>query len=164
MLVCSNCGTQNTEGTKFCRECGTPLGSPAASAPPPRTATPSTRPIDTFYNFIRDVLTRVGVAPSSLPATTPPAKDIRESLLRLGISFSRGQLIGFGLSLLGGMIVARILPFIYPVFDPILTLAFGSGASATRDGFNTNMMTLITFFTSFALSFVTMALTKAKQQ
>lgn len=162
MLVCSNCSTQNTAGTKFCRECGTPLGNPAA--PPPPATSPSERPIDTLYKFIRGVLTRVGVSPASMPATMPPAKDIRESLLRLGISFSRAQIIGFVLSLLGGVGMAQILPFIYPVFDPILTLAFGSGASATRDGFNTNMMTLITFFTSFALSFVTMTLTKAKQQ
>ena len=78
----------------------------------------------------------------------PPAKDIRESLARLGLDFSRNQLIGFGVSLLSGMIVARILPFIYPIFDPVLTLAFGSGPSPTRDGFNTNMMTFITFLTS----------------
>lgn len=161
MLVCSNCGTQNAEGTKFCRECGNALAGPAAP-PQPRAALPSTAPITTLYNLIRDALTRLGVSPSSIPATMPPAKDIRESLARLGISFSRGQIIGFALSLLGGIVVARILPFIYPVFDPILTLVFGSGPSPTRDGFNTNMMTLITFFTSFVMSFVTMALTKSK--
>lgn len=93
----------------------------------------------------------------------PPAKDIRESLARLGLDFSRNQLIGFGASFLSGFIMARILPFIYPVFDPVLTIVFGSGPGAARDGFNTNMMTLITFGTSFVLSFLTMRLTKSRE-
>jgi len=164
MLVCSNCGTQNTAGTKFCRECGTPLGSPTAPPTQSRATPASTAPITTLYNLIRAALTRLGVSPSAMPETMPPAKDIRESLLRLGISFSRNQLIGFGLSLLGGIVMARILPFIYPVFDPLLTIVFGSGPGAARDGFNTNMMTLITFSTSFVMSFVTMRLTQSKER
>ena len=103
------------------------------------------------------------VSPVSLEsirtAVKPAYTSIRAALARLGISLSRGQIIGFIVSLIGGMIMARVLPFIYPIFDPILTLVFGSGPSALRDGFNTNMMTLITFATSFVLSFATMFLT-----
>lgn len=137
MMTCHNCGTQNAEGVKFCRECGTPL-LPSAT-PPARLTNPS---LDSLTSSV-----------------TPTARSIRESLARLGVTFSREQIIGFVLSLIGGMIVARILPFIYPIFDPILTLVFGSGPSAMRDGFNTNMMTLITFATSFVLSFATMFVT-----
>jgi len=163
MLVCSNCGTQNTAGTKFCRECGNALAAPAAP-PESRAASPSPTPLAALYHSSRDALMRAGVSSSALPATAPTASSIRESLARLGISFSRKQIIGFVVSLLGGMVMARILPFIYPVFDPILTLAFRSGPSPLRDGFNENMMTLITFFTSFAMSFVTMALTQSKEK
>jgi hypothetical protein len=163
MLICPTCKTENAEGTKFCRECGDPLGN--ASMPPMQSrATPaSTAPILTqIYDLIRTILTRLGVSTSSIPATAPSAGSIRESLARLGISFSRGQIIGFAVSLIGGMIVARILPFIYPIFDPILTIVFGSGPSPMRDGFNTNAMTLITFSSSFVLSFATMFLTRSR--
>ena len=135
-MICQKCSTENAEGVKFCRECGTALdpSSPASQAAP--------------------------ITLDSLATTVKPvARSLLESLARLGINFSRKQIIGFAGSLIGGMIVARVLPFIYPVFDPILTLVFGSGPGEARDGFNTNMMTLITFATSFVLSFVTMFVT-----
>ncbi|MBI5651427.1 MAG: hypothetical protein HZC40_13445 [Chloroflexi bacterium] len=132
---------------------------PAQSRATPASAAPI---LTQVYDLIRTILTRLGVAPSSIPATAPSAGSIRESLARLGITFSRGQIIGFVVSLIGGMIVARILPFIYPVFDPILTFFFGRGPSPMRDGFNTNAMTLITFSVSFVLSFATMFLTRSR--
>lgn len=136
-MICHKCGTQNAEGVKFCRECGTALTESAA---------PASQSLSTSLQSI-------------VTAAKPAATSIRESLARLGVTFSRQQIIGFVISLVGGMIMARILPFIYPIFDPILTLVFGSGPGAVRDGFNTNMMTLITFFTSFGLSFATMFVT-----
>lgn len=159
-MICQNCGTQNAEGVKFCRECGAPLGLTDAPPTQPRATSSSSVPtIQQLYVAARKSLIDFGVSSSTIPETMPTAKNIRESLARLGITFSREQIVGFAISLIGGMIVARILPFIYPIFDPILTFAFGSGPGEMRDGFNTNMMTLITFATSFVLSFATMFVT-----
>lgn len=140
-MICQNCGSQNLEHARFCLQCGTPLGQPG------------TTPVPTVSASLE----------SLAAAVKPQAKSLLESLARLGIDFSRKQIIGFVISLIGGMIMARILPFIYPIFDPILTLVFGAGPGAVRDGFNTNMMTLITFFTSFGLSFATMLVTKTRK-
>lgn len=52
-----------------------------------------------------------------------------------------------------GMIVARLLPYIYPIFSArLLDLVFGPGFSPLRDGFNTNFMTACTCFSSFAVA------------
>jgi hypothetical protein len=54
-----------------------------------------------------------------------------------------------------GLVMARILPYIYPViFAHLLDQVFGPGMSVARDGFNTHMMTAITFATSFVISFI----------
>jgi hypothetical protein len=58
---------------------------------------------------------------------------------------------------LAGLIVARVLPYVYPVLDPLLSLVFGSGPSSLRDGFNARAMTAITFIISFTLAFATSA-------
>jgi hypothetical protein len=160
VMNCHNCGTMNSEGTKFCRECGTSLVATTAAAPASRVISSSSAPtIQQLYVSMRQSLVDFGVSSTTMPETMPTAQNLRESLARLGISLSRKQLTGFGASFLAGLIAARILPYIYPIFDPILTAVFGSGPGMARDGFNTNMMTLITFFTSFVLSAVTMLLT-----
>ncbi len=40
--MCSNCGTANEAGRKFCGECASPLVASALPAPPPVRAGPST--------------------------------------------------------------------------------------------------------------------------
>ena len=140
-MICQNCGSRNADDLRFCGNCGKPLAQSAGSPVQPTSVT----------------------LESITSAVAPTAKSLLESLARLGINFSRKQIIGFVISLIGGMIMARILPFIYPIFDPILTVVFGAGPGAVRDGFNTNMMTLITFSTSFVLSFATMFVTKARK-
>ena len=127
-MNCSNCGHTNPPGTKFCRQCGTPMSTTTSASTAPTTST------------------AVGAG--------PPADSIQASLARLGIPLSRRQLIGFVVAVLAGMIVARILPFIYgPIFDPLLTPVFGSGAGP-RDTFNSFMMTALTFAASFVISFI----------
>ena len=140
-MICQNCGAEIAAHAKFCLNCGATLGQPG------------TPPVATVSQSLESLAS----------AVKPTAKSLLESLARLGINFSRKQIIGFVISLIGGMIMARILPFIYPIFDPILTVVFGAGPGAVRDGFNTNMMTLITFFTSFGLSFATMLVTKTRK-
>lgn len=71
----------------------------------------------------------------------------------LGIRLSSRELVGFGLAVLAGMVVARILPSIYPILAPLLDALFGKGASPARDGFNAFMMTALTFLSSFVISF-----------
>lgn len=49
MALCTNCGKDNREGSRFCQSCGTPLAAPApaqpqAVAPPSAGSTPSPRP------------------------------------------------------------------------------------------------------------------------
>ena len=87
-MQCSNCGTINPEGAKFCRGCGHPLPSapaaqPALSAPPP------------------------AVAPSPPPAAPPG---------RLGQPLDGADLllalIGTGLGALAGILSKLYLPSI----------------------------------------------------
>ena len=83
----------------------------------------------------------------------PSLDSIQASLARLGIRLSRQQLVGLGLSLLAGLIVARILPIIYsPIIGPFLDAR--KLTTSTRDSLNSVIMTLLTFLTSFAISFL----------
>ncbi|MFQ5855305.1 MAG: zinc-ribbon domain-containing protein [Anaerolineae bacterium] len=171
-MNCNNCGHANPPGTKFCRQCGTPLRSvsPAGAATqrqaPAAGGTPCVQcgaTVPAGQRFCTQCGTPVSSTtqpptPDTIPEPdaliSPPGDSIQASLARLGIPLSRRQLIGFGLAVLAGMIVARILPFIYgPIFDPLLTPVFGSGAGP-RDTFNSFMMTALTFLTSFVISFI----------
>jgi hypothetical protein len=40
-MICPNCGNVNIDGASFCGSCGTRLGAPAASVPPPAPSTTS---------------------------------------------------------------------------------------------------------------------------
>lgn len=90
--------------------------------------------------------------------STPPSQSsssILTSLSRLGIRVARTQLIGLIVSVITGMVVARLLPFIYPlIFSRPLDIVFGPGASSFRDGFNSLLMTTCTFMASFLVAFV----------
>jgi hypothetical protein len=130
-MKCATCGRDNPAGRPFCRGCGRSLAA-TGSGPPPAAQDQGRR----------------GRAPES------PVGSLLASLARLGIQITRRELIGFGVAVVVGMVVAQVLPQVYPVLDPLLTLVFGSGPSAGRDGFNTLMMTLLTFLSSMAVSFV----------
>ena len=168
-MNCSNCGQTNPPGRKFCRQCGTPLVSVSLSAAEPQQQKPATggtpcaqcgATVPTGKAFCTRCGTPLTAAISTPPEppVAPPDSSvgsIQASLARLGIRLSRRELVGFGLSVAAGMVMARILPYIYPViFSHVLDRIFGSGPSNARDGFNSHMMTAITFLTSFVISFV----------
>ena len=151
-MTCSNCGNPNPPGARFCLNCGSPLAS-APSAPPRSVNAPPQTSLPAPPQSV-DARQRVTQPPQS--GLDASVNSILASLAKLGIALTKRQLIGLGGSAIAGMVMARILPYIYPIFDPILTLVFGSGASGPRDGFNTNAMTFITFLTSFLPAFFVM--------
>lgn len=87
MITCTNCGTQNADGKKFCDNCGTLLAQPIASVPPPTlvsvsnergplpvslVATPiilSVKIADFNMPFLSLVGILVKIAVASIPAT-----------------------------------------------------------------------------------------------
>lgn len=134
-MKCPNCGVVNPSGSRFCNTCGTPL---AASPPPPPRPKPSPTP-----------------SPQRPSAPGKGQSPLIQSLGRLGLPVTRRQLIGLGIAILTGMIVARALPYIYPLlFARILDFVLGQGISATRDSFNSFFMTTITFCSSFLVAVV----------
>lgn len=163
-MNCSNCGQTNPPGKKFCRQCGTLLKSvsPSVSGPrqqvPAMGGTPCAR-CGAHVSAGKAFCTQCGTSVKTASAIHPAPEvalpgSIQAGLAELGIRFSRRKLIGFGLSVASGMVMARILPYIYPVaFGPLLDRVFGPGPGA-RDVFNSHMMTAITFLTSFVISFI----------
>jgi hypothetical protein len=124
IMHCPSCGTENPTDNRFCISCGAPLARPAS--------TPSPIP-----------------APNSSGAMT----SIQTSLGRLGIEVSTRQLVGIAVATIVGIVVARVLPNIYPIiFAPILAVLFFGNGSGTSDSFNSSMMTWITFLSAFAVS------------
>jgi len=77
-----------------------------------------------------------------------------------------GQTLGCLGGIVVGLVVARALPFIYPIFSArLLDLIFGPGYSPLRDGFNTNLMTACTCLSSFAVALVvSLAFSRKKSQ
>ena len=164
-MNCTKCGETNPPGRKFCRQCGTPL----VSATEPREQMAATggttcAQCGATLSAGKAFCTRCGTPvkttapqppPEPVPSAQSPVGSIQASLARLGIRLSRRELLGFALSVVAGIVMARILPYIYPViFGHFLDLVFGPGAGA-RDTFNSHMMTAITFLTSFVISFFT---------
>jgi len=93
------------------------------------------------------------------------ARGITASLNRLGIPVTTGQWIGAVMSVLAGIIIARLLPYLYPIFFArILDFVFGPGMSTLRDGFNSLFMTACTMGTSFAVSLATFVLFRRKRR
>ena len=131
---CQNCGAVLSPNKKFCTSCGTPVPSAAVRAP--------------------------AVAQSS-PAQ-PPGQEtsLQRSLARLGIPVSLNSLIGFFAALVVGLIVPRLLPYIFPIFYPVLNFFF----RGSPDTFNRFMMTILTFLSSFIVSFVVASLPRLRKQ
>jgi hypothetical protein len=124
-MKCPNCGTENARDARRCVRCGTALGQP----------TP---------------------APARGPAAAPAAQgSVIASLGRLGIPVRAGQLIGIAAGVIMGLIVARALPYIYPIFTAnLLDVVFGPGITEARDGFNSHLMTGCTCCSSFLVALV----------
>lgn len=139
MANCTACGSSLKAGIQFCTKCGTRVSAPVPTSD--QRSTTSRQP-----------------SPQQTPVASSgsPSPSIQASLGRLGIQLSSRHLVGFILASLAGMVVARILPFIYPyVFFPLLAIVFQGNPSGSSDSFNSFMMTAITFLTSFVISFIT---------
>lgn len=92
-------------------------------------------------------------------------RGVTSSLNKLGIPVTTGQWVGGVVAVLGGIIVARIFPFLYPIiFGRLLDFIFGAGMSTLRDGFNSFVMTTCTCGLSFIISFFAFFLFRAKRK
>jgi hypothetical protein len=80
---------------------------------------------------------------------------VARALQPLGLQLSGRHVIGFVVATVAGMVVARVLPYVWIYLDPVLTLLFGAGATPLRDNANYVAMTAITAFTSFYLAYRT---------
>jgi hypothetical protein len=161
--VCPHCGRPLKPGKNFCTQCGTlsknlVAQNPAVPGAAPRALPPTTsltlcrqcgKPLRPGKNFCATC----GAALQ--PAVTPNAAHPRKSgLAALGLELARGQVVSTIAAAVAGLIIARVLPYVYFVFDPALTAVFGAGPSYSRDSFNQLMMTSITFCSSFLVAFV----------
>ena len=90
---------------------------------------------------------------------------ITASLNRLGIRLTTGQWVGAVIAVIAGLIVARVLPFVYPlIFSWLLDLVLAPGPSDLRDGLNTMVMNLCTLGTSFVISLVATVLFRRRRR
>jgi hypothetical protein len=95
----------------------------------------------------------------------PQERGITASLNRLGIRLTTGQWVGAVLAVLTGLIVARVLPFIYPlIFSRIEDVILGPGISDLRDNINTWMMQNCTCASSFVISFFSFLVFRRKRK
>ena len=69
------------------------------------------------------------------------------------------------LAVLAGILVARVLPFIYPlIFSRLLDFVLNPGPSTLRDGLNTWIMSVCTCGTSFIISMLAAVLFRRKRR
>ena len=142
MADCRVCGHPNPDNAKFCLNCGTalkarpaaPAGSPVA-APSPAPAAAAASP----------------GSPSAAPAPKP--SSLLESLRGLGLRPTCGQIAGFVGAVVFGLVLARALPFVFPLFYPALNFVFREVLGREPDAFNTAAMTWMTCLSSAGVAF-----------
>src|SRR5687768_1959874 len=91
VVACPRCAKIQSDEKRYCVQCGLPLTAVALTVS--RPAPPAAR----------------------------PAPALKTGLGVLGLPVTRGQIIGAVAAALAGLMVAYILPFVYPVLDPLLT-------------------------------------------
>ena len=92
-------------------------------------------------------------------------RGITASLNRLGIRLTTGQWVGAVVAVLTGFIVARVLPFIYPlIFSRLQDAILGPGISDLRDNINIWMMQNCTCASSFIISFFSFYVFRRKRK
>lgn len=124
-MFCGECGTENAETRKFCKNCGKPLRSarPAPEVQPaaaPAPAVPEPQPVPATVAPPRPVYAPpMPVASPSPPGTPAPARPpLNRGLLGLGIA---------------GILVALAAWFRYPYIFGILAIVLGILAIARSD-------------------------------
>jgi hypothetical protein len=133
-MFCGECGTENAETRKFCKNCGKPLrrpqpapGAQAAAVPaqaqqpayppvtPPQPAyTPAAQPQPAYFTVTQQPV--VSPQPSGVPAPAKPS--LNKGLLGLGIV---------------GIIISIVAWFRYPYLCGILAIVFGIVVIARSD-------------------------------
>ena len=157
MAACHRCGHSNPDRSKYCLNCGAPLLASRDPAPAktelaqsPQVASVQPRPPQA-----PSALQPIEGAPSASPASTAKPSSLLDSLRALGFRPTCGQIAGFAAAAVFGMALARALPFIFPVFYPILDFVFRDVLGREPDAFNATAMTWLTCLSSAGVAFVT---------
>jgi hypothetical protein len=80
--------------------------------------------------------------------------SLGKALDDLGVGHLKTQIVALLMAWVTGMIVARILPYVYDtIFGRITSMFIGTQITQARDNFNSWLMTLVTFGISFAVGF-----------
>jgi len=156
MANCHQCGHSNPANAKFCLNCGTALQAlrgpgpsqparvPSAQAQPPIGAAPAANPASAGP----------AASPDSPPAApAPKSSSLLDSLRGLGLRPTCGQMAGFVGAVVFGIVLARALPFVFPLFYPILNFVFRDVLGREPDAFNTAAMTWLTCLGSAGVAF-----------
>ena len=155
MAACHQCGHSNPENAKFCLNCGTALhalrgSAPTGPAPAQPPQVPSAQPQPPQVPSARPP---IGAAPSASPASAAKPSSLLDSLRGLGLRPTCGQIAGFVGAVVFGIVLARGLPFVFPVFYPILNFGFRDVLGREPDAFNTAALTWLTCLGSAGVAF-----------
>jgi len=91
--------------------------------------------------------------PDALPADAPDG-SLRASLARLGIPLGLRQIIGLGISLILGVALPRLAPYVLPIVFPLLDKLPWAHLPFTIETFNTWSITLLTLAVTFVPTFI----------
>ena len=142
MAACHQCGHSNPDNAKFCLNCGSALQA--------RPAAPAGSPVAAVSLASAGPEASSG-SPSAAPA--PKSSSLLDSLRGLGLRPTCGQIAGFVGAVVFGLVLARALPFVFPVFYPALNFVFREVLGREPDAFNTAAMTWLTCLSSAGVAF-----------
>lgn len=121
-MFCGECGTENAETRKFCKNCGKPLRSatPAPGVQPPAVPVPAPQPVSAPVAPPPPVHSPPPPVSAPPPAGTPaPARPpLNKGLLGLGIA---------------GLLIALVAWFRYPYLCGLLAIVLGVLVIARSD-------------------------------
>jgi len=152
MANCQQCGHSNPANAKFCLNCGTALSAARRPAPvaAPVSPTPAASPVAAAPPASASPAASPG-SPAAAPA--PKSSSLLDSLRGLGLRPTCGQIVGFVGAVVFGIVLARALPFVFPVFYPALNFVFRDVLGREPDAFNTAAMTWLTCLGSAGVAF-----------
>ncbi|MBQ6890448.1 MAG: zinc-ribbon domain-containing protein [Oscillospiraceae bacterium] len=127
-MNCTNCGTQNPEGTKFCRTCGAPMTQNAAPAPgyapnpayAPQSAAPAKSDV---MKLLPAIAAAVALLCVVLPWYTISMFGVSESATVLGTAFDfESWEVGFSAIMLSLLSIGCIVAAGFTVFASVKKL------------------------------------------
>lgn len=122
-MFCSQCGTDNTDGARFCAKCGAALALTAPPAPPPE-------PVSTMRSAGAPVVASAAASPSGKPPWIPVVLSL--FVTGLGQLYNgdwKKGLVMFGGAVLGLMFTAGIATFGFWIWGMVdaYQVAIGKG-------------------------------------